>query len=286
MSGTALSVDKVTYSYKHIEALKGVSLDVAAGSFVALLGANGAGKTTLYSIITGLYRARSGTVNVQGHSLESETLNALAAIGVVFQKSTLDMDLTVLQNLSYAADLHGMPRKDARIKIDKAIELHNMQAYCNRKVTALSGGQKRRVELARALLHNPSLVLLDEPTVGLDSSSREDFVLHVKSLCQTQNTGVLWATHLMDEVDSTDSVYVLNKGSIIANGTAADLMIQYDQPNVTSLFNEINNTHKDVEQNSAINSAINPGINPDISEGTGQGSGRSSGQRTDQGTDK
>ncbi len=271
MTATALSVDNVTYSYKHIEALKGVSLDVEAGRFVALLGSNGAGKTTLYSIITGLYRTHSGAVTIQGHSLESDTLKALAAIGVVFQKSTLDMDLTVLQNLSYAADLHGMPRKETRCKIDTAIELHNMQQYAKRKVAALSGGQKRRVELARALLHSPSLVLLDEPTVGLDSSSRADFVSHVKLLCRSQNTGVLWATHLMDEVDPTDSVFVLNKGLIVANGTAAELMTQYNQPDVTSLFNEINHAQKAIDQNSRISQERNIDRNREY---TPEGSGK------------
>ena len=250
MKATALSVDNISYRYKQVDALVNVSLKVDTGSFVALLGANGAGKTTLYSIITGLYRAHGGTVSVQGHSIESETLRALAAIGVVFQKSTLDMDLTVLQNLGYASDLHGMPRSEAGRLIDEAVERHSMQDYCKRKVAALSGGQRRRVELARALLHSPSVLLLDEPTVGLDSGSRQEFVAHVKSLCQSQKTGVLWATHLMDEVDPADGIYVLKKGSIVANGSAADLMIEYDQPDVISLFNEINSTRKYVEQTS------------------------------------
>lgn len=245
---SALVVDSVGYSYKQADALKDVSLTVAPGSFVALLGANGAGKTTLFSIISGLYRAHSGTVAIMGHPLESQTLKALAAIGVVFQKSTLDMDLTVLQNLRYAADLQGMSRTASRDRIDHSVELHNMQPYTSRKVSALSGGQRRRVELARALLHKPSLLLLDEPTVGLDLNSREDFVSHVKLLCQSQQTGVLWATHLMDEVAVDDEIYLLNKGSIIAQGNTAALLEQYQQSDVASLFNEANkvfNQHDD-----------------------------------------
>ena len=237
---SALSVDNVRYSYKQADALSGVSLQVDPGRFVALLGANGAGKTTLFSIISGLYRAHSGHVTIMGHSLESETLKALASIGVVFQKSTLDMDLTVLQNLRYAADLQGLSRSESRQRIDASIELHSMHEYRNRKVSALSGGQRRRVELARALLHQPSLLLLDEPTVGLDLQSREDFVLHVKSLCRSQQTGVLWATHLMDEVNLDDEIYLLHQGAIVATGKTSDLLDAYSQPDVASLFNEIN----------------------------------------------
>jgi len=237
---SALVVDSVSYRYKQADALKNVSLNVAPGTFVALLGANGAGKTTLFSIISGLYRAHSGGVRIMGHALESDTLKALASIGVVFQKSTLDMDLTVLQNLRYAADLQGMSGKDSKQAINDAIDLHSMQSYKTRKVSALSGGQKRRVELARALLHKPSLLLLDEPTVGLDLSSREDFVTHVKSLCRSQQTGVLWATHLMDEVAHDDEIYLLNSGSIIAQGQTSELLKQYQQADVASLFNEVN----------------------------------------------
>jgi ABC-2 type transport system ATP-binding protein len=115
-----------------------------------------------------------------------------------------------------------------------------MEEYYTRKVSALSGGQRRRVELARALLHQPSLLLLDEPTVGLDLQSREEFVKHVKSLCQSQKTGVLWATHLMDEVADNDDIYLLNKGHIVAEGKTSDLLEHYKQTDVAALFNEVN----------------------------------------------
>jgi len=245
----ALTIEKVSYRYKHLTALDDVSLGVAAGSFVALLGANGAGKTTLFSIISGLYRAHSGSVSIMGHSVESDTLKALASIGVVFQKTTLDMDLTVIQNLRYAAELQGMSRKVSKEIIDHSVELHNMNDYMSRKVATLSGGQRRRVELARALLHKPSLLLLDEPTVGLDLNSREDFVLHVKSLCQSQKTGVLWATHLMDEVDNDDDIHLLNSGRIIASGKTSELLTQYQQNTVPDLFNEVNKLHSIEQKN-------------------------------------
>lgn len=241
---SALNVHRVQYSYKQADALKGVSITVDPGHFVALLGSNGAGKTTLFSIISGLYRAHSGTVAIMGHALDSAPLKALAAIGVVFQKSTLDMDLTVIQNLRYAADLQGMPRKQSRQRIEHSIDMHHMSEYQSRKVGALSGGQKRRVELARALLHKPALLLLDEPTVGLDLNSREGFVTHVKSLCSSHGTGVLWATHLMDEVADDDEIYLLNSGTIIAEGKTSELLKEYQQRDVAALFNEVNQRHE------------------------------------------
>ncbi len=235
----ALEVSDVEYNYKQIKALDKVSLTVDCGRFVALLGANGAGKTTLFSIITGLYQAKAGSVRVLDYSLESDSLKALARLGVVFQKSTLDMDLTVVQNLRYASDLQGLTRKEAKEKIDSAISLHDMAHYTGRKVGALSGGQKRRVELARALLHNPSLLLLDEPTVGLDMASRTEFVSHVKSLCQSQQTGVLWATHLMDEVSAEDDVYILDNGSIVLEGGVGELLAEHKATDIGVLFHRI-----------------------------------------------
>jgi len=235
----ALKVSDVEYSFGQIKALDKVSLTVNTGRFAALLGANGAGKTTLFSIITGLYRAHSGTVTVMDHSLQSDSLKALAHMGVVFQKSTLDMDLTTIQNLRYAAALQGLKRKQTRQKIDAAIAQHDMADYCTRKVGALSGGQKRRVELARALLHSPSLVLLDEPTVGLDMQSRTEFVSHVKSLCESKQTGVLWATHLMDEVGLDDDVTILNSGKIVAQGGAANLINQHHADDISDLFRRL-----------------------------------------------
>jgi len=233
---SALQVTDVEYSYQHIKALDNVSLTVNRGRFVALLGANGAGKTTLFSIITGLYSAQAGSVSVMDHSMESEPLKALAGLGVVFQKSTLDMDLTVEQNLRYASDLQGLTSKNAKEKIEAAISLHDMAAYSSRKVGALSGGQKRRVELARALLHNPTLLLLDEPTVGLDMASRAEFVSHVKSLCKSQQTGVLWATHLMDEIGIDDEVYILDNGKIVVEGDVGRLVAQHCAEDISDLF--------------------------------------------------
>lgn len=236
MTDNSLQVSKVQFSYGQTRALDGVSLSVRPGRFVALLGANGAGKTTLFSIVTGLYAAHAGEVSIMGYKLGEQTLKALGNMGVVFQRTTLDMDLTILQNLRYASDLQGLSRSDAKDRISQGIEQHGLTELENRKVAGLSGGQRRRVELCRALLHKPALLLLDEPTVGLDMNSRNSFVQHVKGLCRDNQTGVLWATHLMDEVEADDDVYIMKHGVIVMQGRVADLLDLHSVNSVTALF--------------------------------------------------
>ena len=235
----ALRVEDVVFRYGTVVALDSVSLSVPSGRFVCLLGANGAGKTTLFSIATGLFAARKGRVVVRGHDLVRETSAALRHVGVVFQRPTLDADLTVRQNLAYFADLHGLGRNDARQRIDNTLERHDLRDLEERAAGSLSGGQRRRVELARALLHRPSLVLLDEPTVGLDAPSRSEFCRHVRALAREEGVGILWATHLMDEVESSDRVCVLAGGRVIADDEVTELMKTHDTTSVTSLVREL-----------------------------------------------
>lgn len=231
----ALALDEIVFRYGAVLALDRVSFNVPPGRFVCLLGANGAGKTTLFSIVTGLFAARQGRVTVRGHDLVRETGEALRHIGIVFQRPTLDADLTVRQNLVYFAELQGIASAVARKRIDAALERHALGEFVKRKAGTLSGGQRRRVELARALLHEPSLVLLDEPTVGLDAPSRADFCAHVRSLSHDDGVGILWATHLMDEVHATDRVCVLDRGKLVANGELSELLASHDVPDVHTL---------------------------------------------------
>jgi len=231
----ALQVESLSFAYAGTPALDAVSLTVPRGRFAALVGANGAGKTTLFSIVTGLFSAGGGRVDITGHDLARRPRAALSALGVVFQKPTLDNDLSVRQNLSYFADLHGLSRTVARERIAEALVRHGVADVQRRKAGALSGGQRRRVELARALLHRPALLLMDEPTVGLDIASRAAFVDHVRALADDGEVGVLWATHLIDEIRETDPVHMLERGRLLASGPLRELLDEHRVGDVAQL---------------------------------------------------
>lgn len=220
----ALAIESVSHSFGSRKALQDVSLNVRAGEFCALLGLNGAGKTTLFSLITRLYDNTSGTVRVLGHDVRRKPMQALRQLGVVFQSRTLDPDLTVEQNMLYHAALHGMPRKLARERIATELERINLASRLRDKTRSLSGGQLRRVEIARALLHRPRLLLLDEPTAGLDMGSRRDIVTYAHELAQSENLAIFWATHLFDEVEDRDKAVVLHQGHVLASGLVEDIV--------------------------------------------------------------
>jgi ABC-2 type transport system ATP-binding protein len=215
----ALVIEGVTFAYgRGRRALDHVSFRVPAGSFTALLGPNGAGKTTLMSLVTRLFHSRGGSITVSGFDLRRASRAALAAMGVVFQRLTLDLDLSVQQNLRYAASLQGLPGTRAEPRIAEELERLGVADRRHALVRTLSGGLRRRVELARALLHRPRVLILDEPTVGLDIDSRRAIVEHVHRLCQERGLAVLWTTHLIDEVWPGDQLVILADGRVRAVG--------------------------------------------------------------------
>ena len=239
MTAQTLKVEELSFSYPAKKALDNVNFTVAAGECTILLGPNGAGKSTLFSLITRLYDTRAGKIELCGFDVKKQTRQALANLGVVFQQTTLDLDLTVAQNLRYHAALHGMSRKLANQRIAEELERLNMLERRNEKVRQLNGGHKRRVEIARALLHKPTLLLLDEPTVGLDMPSRQAIVEHVHQLASEQKLAVLWATHLIDEVYPNDSLLLLHKGQIKAKGTIPDVLKITETENIAAAFKKI-----------------------------------------------
>jgi ABC-2 type transport system ATP-binding protein len=202
-------------------ALGGVSFELQRGERVALLGPNGAGKSTLFQVLTGLFAADEGDVEVAGFSLRREPTRALARIGVVFQQMSLDLDLTVQRNLRFHAALHGIARPEADARIRTLSEARGLSADLGRAVRELSGGNRRKVELVRALLHRPDVLLMDEPTVGLDPKSRRDLVTAIDADVRERASTVLWATHLVEEAAGAQRVLVLHKGRLLAAGTPA-----------------------------------------------------------------
>ena len=215
---TALQIKNVSHKFGEFKALKNVSINIDSGDFTVLLGLNGAGKTTLYSLITRLYNNNSGSIKIHNFDVREKSSDALKNIGVVFQQPTLDLDLSVEENLHYHSSLHGLSFADAKERIEEEIRRIDLTEKLKNKVRSLSGGQRRRVEIARSLLHKPKLLLLDEPTVGLDIGSRQMILKHVKSLCKKGQLAVLWATHLIDEIDKGEKVVIINKGKIVDSG--------------------------------------------------------------------
>ncbi len=221
----ALDISRVSYSYGSRMALDDVSFTVEAGRFTALLGPNGAGKSTLFALATRLLSIPEGSIGVFGDDLARSPGAALRRMGIVFQQPTLDLDLSVAQNLRYFASLHGIGRREADRRMEAELSRLDMAERAGEKVRALNGGHRRRAEIARALLHRPSLLLLDEPTVGLDLPTRRRLIDHVHALCRDEGIAALWATHLIDEIDTArDAVVVLHQGRVRAAGAAAAVM--------------------------------------------------------------
>lgn len=220
----ALAVEGVSHAYGQRRVLDKVSLTVPQGRFTAVLGLNGAGKTTLLSLITRLFDTQSGSISVLGHRIDREPGEALRRLGVVFQARTLDLDLSVMDNLLFHAALHGIGGRDARRRSMAALVDVGMAERAKDKARNLSGGQMRRVEIARSLLHGPSLLVLDEPTVGLDIASKQAIVTHVRSLVRDRGVGVLWTTHMLDEIEPADQILVLHLGRSLASGVVSDVV--------------------------------------------------------------
>jgi ABC-2 type transport system ATP-binding protein len=220
---SALAIESLGHGFGKRPVLKDVDLRVEPGSFTVLLGPNGAGKTTLVSLVTGLYTARTGTIRVLGHDIRREPLRALAQLGIVFQAATLDLDLTVTENLIYHAALRGLPRREVRARVEAELGRLDLGSRAADKVRTLSGGLRRRVEIARAFLHHPRLLIVDEATVGLDVASRLSVIRSVRTRCRDEGLSVLWATHLLDEIADDDPLVVIHEGAVRWRGLAREL---------------------------------------------------------------
>lgn len=238
----ALKVTDVSHSFGSHLVLDNVSLHVPQGKFAMLLGLNGAGKSTLFALVTRLYDNITGEIKILGYDVRRRPTQALQRLGVCFQSRAIDPDLSLTQNLLYHAALHGIGGREAKARAKAALEKVEMLDRANSKVRTLSGGQARRVEIARSLMHRPGLLLLDEPTVGLDIGSRESVISIVRALVAQDNLGVLWATHLFDEVAPTDHIVVLHKGRVLFTGSVPELLVAGKATNVSDAFRTLTGT--------------------------------------------
>ncbi len=232
----ALKVDDVVKTYGTIRAVDGVSFRAAAGEFIALLGPNGAGKSTLFQLLSGLFVPDSGRIEIMGVDMLRDPVPALARLGIVFQQPTLDLELTVTGNLLFHAGLHGIARSVAVPRIERELARLGLSDRAHDKAAQLSGGNRRRVELARALLHEPRVLLMDEATVGLDPASRSDLLKLILAMRTERSVAVLWATHLCDEVSGADRVIVLHRGKVLADTTPERLVADSGKATIEQAF--------------------------------------------------
>lgn len=244
----ALVVAGVSHSFGEKLVLNNVSLTVPQGTFAVLLGLNGAGKSTLFSLITRLYDNVSGEIRILGHDVRRTPGAALQRLGVVFQSKTLDADLSLQQNLLYHAALHGLGLGEAKRRAAEALATVGLSDRAQEKVRNLSGGQSRRVEIARSLMHRPGCLLLDEPTVGLDIGSRESVIGIVRGLVRRHGLGVLWATHLIDEIAETDLIVVLHKGKVMFSGRLPGFLAETGAKSARDAFRLVTGTASTEEE--------------------------------------
>ncbi len=215
-ASSALSVKNVSHHYKEVVALNGLSLDVPAGQIFGVLGPNGSGKSTLFRLVSTLTRVQRGSVEVFGWCTQANTSEVRQHLGVVFQSPSLDRKLTVLENIRCHAALYGLSGKERDDRIDEFVKRMGISDKLNMRCEKLSGGQKRRVELAKGLLHRPKVLLLDEPSSGLDPASRLDLWQALTQLRNEFGTTIILTTHLLEEADKCDRVAILNLGAVVA----------------------------------------------------------------------
>lgn len=223
MTAPAVDIQGVTHRYGAHVALRDVSLQVEAGRLYGLLGPNGSGKTTLFRILSTLMPPSEGTAHVFGLDVARRSAAVRRRLGVVFQEAALDENLTVRENLRFQASLYGLYGADRRERIDELLGRLDVAGRAQDAVGTLSGGLRRRVDLARGLLHRPDLLLLDEPTTGLDPAARRAFWTAIERLRGAEGTTLLLATHLMDEAERCEHVGILSDGDLVASGAPAAL---------------------------------------------------------------
>lgn len=231
-----VEVKNLVKRYGNTTALAGLSFSLQPASFNALLGPNGAGKSTLFQILTGLYSPDQGEVRIGPYELRTQPSQTLAQLGVVFQNQSLDLDLTVEQNWRFQAALHGLSKSTATQEIQFWSKQFDFESVLGKPARELSGGNRRKVELARALLARPSVLLMDEATVGLDPKSRQDLLKCLHQLIKETQLTVLWATHLVQEAEQAHRVLLLAKGKLLADGTPQQLVEQAKADNLEHAF--------------------------------------------------
>lgn len=222
-----IEVNNLVKSYKDVKAVKGISFDVESGELFAFLGSNGAGKSTTIDILCTFLKPDEGHVIINGYTLEKENQYIQKSIGIVFQDSLLDDLLTVEENLLVKASLYGLKRDEQMSRVKNLIEIMDLQKYSHRKYGTLSGGQKRKCDIARALIHHPKILFLDEPTTGLDPQTRQEVWQLLLNLQRNNHITIFLTTHYMEEALYANHIVIMDEGKILEKGTPEQLRTKY-----------------------------------------------------------
>ena len=232
-AGPAVRVAGVSHAYGSRQALADLSMEIEAGELFAILGPNGGGKTTLFRLLATLMPLQAGRISVLGHDLPRQQLAVRRELGVVFQSPSLDRKLTVAENIRLQASLYGLAGRELAIRLDELLDHFALKDRAGEPAERLSGGLKRRVELAKGLIHRPRLLLLDEPSTGLDPAARSDLWHYLRLLQGDAGTTIVLTTHYLDEADSANRIAILNAGRLVALGPPDELRASVGGDSIT-----------------------------------------------------
>ena len=246
MDRMAIEVNQLSRNIGGTQALDGINLSIASGESYAILGPNGAGKTTLINILCTLQRPDTGSVQISGIDALARPAAARANIGVVFQDSSLDDRLSVVENLEFHGLVYGMKRRDRISQMRNLLALVELEKWADTIVKQLSGGMRRRLEIARALMHHPKILFLDEPTTGLDTQTRLKIWEYLEKLRKETGLTLLVTTHYLEEVEGCSRILILDHGKRIAEGTPAELKAAYGE-NMLRMMPRDRETAMDIE---------------------------------------
>jgi ABC-2 type transport system ATP-binding protein len=252
----AIDAAGVCHAYGQRPALSDVSLQIERGEIFAVLGPNGGGKTTLFRLLSTLIPLQKGSVNMLGHDLAKEASAIRQAIGVVFQAPSLDRKLTVAENIRLQATLYGLSRRETTVRLDELLDNFNLRDRAQELTELLSGGLRRRVELAKGLIHRPPILLLDEPSTGLDPAARGDLWQYLRHLNQTQGTTIVLTTHYLDEADGASRIAILNEGQLAALGAPEKLKAELGGDTITIETNAAERLAAEIQQRLALKAQV------------------------------